>query len=88
MPLKPLVTLYTRPGCHLCEEAKHEMLAASIEDEYGYEEVNIEQDAAAYELYKYEIPVITINGHKAFKYRLTAEDFKRKVRKAGMRAKG
>jgi glutaredoxin len=81
MPVKPHVTLYTKPGCHLCEEAKQEMLAARIPDEYTFEEVNIEEDAEAYDRYRFEIPVITINGHKAFKYRLTAEEFRRKVRR-------
>lgn len=81
MNAKPHVTLYTKPGCHLCEEAKREMLAAGIEGEYSFEEVNIEQDSEAYERYKFEIPVITVNGHKAFKYRLTADEFKRRIRR-------
>lgn len=81
MNAKPHVTLYTKPGCHLCEEAKQEMLAAGIADEYIFEEVNIEQDADLYDRYKFEIPVVNINGHKAFKYSLTASEFKRKVRR-------
>lgn len=81
MSAKPHVTLYTKPGCHLCEEAKQEMLAAGITDEYTFEEVNIEQDVELYDRYKFEIPVININGRKAFKYRLTAEEFRRKVRR-------
>lgn len=81
MNAKPHVTLYTKPGCHLCEEAKQEMLAAGIADEYTFEEVNIEQDADLYDRYKFEIPVVNINGHKAFKYSLTASEFKRKVRR-------
>lgn len=80
--------LYTKPGCHLCEEAKQEMLAAGIADEYTFEEINIELDAEAYDRYKFEIPVITINGHKAFKYRLTAGEFKRRVRRQDTKDKG
>ncbi|HKS30480.1 MAG TPA: glutaredoxin family protein [Pyrinomonadaceae bacterium] len=79
MSEKPHVKLYTKPGCHLCEEARGEMLAARIEDEYTFEEVNIEDDAEAYERYRFEIPVVTVDGRKAFKYRLTAEDFRRRV---------
>lgn len=78
---KPHVTLYTKPGCHLCDEAKQEMLKAAIADQYTFEEINIEEDPAAYELYKYEIPVITIDGRKAFKYRLTSEEFMRRIRR-------
>jgi glutaredoxin len=81
MRAKPHVTLYTKPGCHLCEEAKAEMLAAGIADEYTFAEVNIEEDREAYELYRFEIPVITVDGHKAFKYRLTAEEFRRRIRR-------
>ena len=81
MQAKPHVTFYTRPGCHLCDEAKQEIERAGLRDEYTFEEVNIEQDAVAYERYKFEIPVITIDGHKAFKYRLTADEFKRRIRR-------
>ena len=77
---KAHVVIYTRPGCHLCEEAKQEMLAANCADQYVLEEVNIESDPALVERYGLEIPVITINGVKAFKYRLTAAEFKSKLR--------
>jgi glutaredoxin len=79
--MKAHVILYTRLGCHLCEEAKQEMLAAGCADEYTLEEVNIETDAALKERYGWEIPVIFINGVKVFKYRLTADEFKRKLRR-------
>ena len=79
--MKAHVIFYTRPGCHLCEAAKAEMLAAGCGDEYVLEEVNIETDALLQEQYGWEIPVIFINGVKAFKYRLTADEFKRKLRR-------
>ncbi len=57
------------------------MLAAGCQDEYVLEEVNIETDPALIERYGLEIPVITINGVKAFKYRLNAAEFKRKIQR-------
>lgn len=81
MSAKPHVRLYTKPGCHLCEEAWREMLAAGIADEYTFEAVNIEEDPEAYERYRFEIPVITINGRKAFKYRLTAQEFRQRLKR-------
>ena len=57
------------------------MLAAGCNDEYVLEEVNIEGDAVLQEKYGWEIPVVFINGVKAFKYRLTADEFKRKLRR-------
>ena len=82
MPKKAQVILYTRPGCHLCEEAKEEMLAAGCADTYTLEEINIETDPALKERYGWEIPVVLINGHKAFKYRLTADEFKQKLQRS------
>ena len=75
------VLLYTRPGCHLCEEAKAQISAAACADEYILEEVNIADDPALTQRYGWEIPVVTINGIKAFKYRLTAAEFKSKLRR-------
>jgi glutaredoxin len=81
MPGKAHVRLYTRPGCHLCEEAKREMLAANCADQYVLEEINIDDDPSLQERYRYEIPVITINGIKAFKYRLTAHEFRKAIKR-------
>lgn len=78
---KVIVTLYTRPGCHLCQEAKANILAAGCDGEFTLEEVNIEEDEGLRERYQYDIPVIFIGGVKAFKHRLEARDFKRKLRR-------
>jgi len=43
---------------------------------YTLEEVDIEQDARVFELYRYEIPVLCINGVEAFRHRLAADEFK------------
>ena len=80
MTEKARIILYTRPGCHLCEEAKQEMLKAQCADLYTLEEVNIDLDRVLKRLYGTEIPVITINGREAFRHRLTAAEFKEKLR--------
>lgn len=82
MKEKANVILYTRPGCHLCEEAKEQMQAANCADLYEFAEVNIESDPELVERYGWEIPVITINGILAFKHRLTSAEFKRAVNQA------
>lgn len=76
MQEKARVTLYTKPGCHLCEEAKAQMLAAGCANLYELEEVNIETDPALMERYGLSIPIIAINGVEAFKYRITPEAFR------------
>lgn len=76
---KASVILYTRPGCHLCEKAKEQILAARCADLYELEEINIEIDPALVERYGTKIPVITINGVEAFRYRVDAAVFRELV---------
>ena len=56
------ITLYTRPGCHLCEDAAEllERLAERLLLEVV--EVNILDDVDIYERYKHSIPVVAIAG--------------------------
>ena len=75
------VTIYTRPGCHLCDEARAAIEASGCSGEYALEEVNIDEDGALQERYGHDIPVIFINGVKAFKHRVDSREFKRKLRR-------
>jgi glutaredoxin len=77
--MKPLVTLYTRAGCCLCDEAKQVLLASRARAEFRYEEIDIDGDAELRRLYNDEVPVIAINGAKAFKYRVTMNEFLKKL---------
>lgn len=76
------VTLYTRPGCHLCEEAK--TAVAPLLREFGavLREVNIENDAVLEERYGWDIPVIFLGARKAAKHRVDVEQFRRQLRQA------
>jgi len=76
---KVLVTLYAKPGCHLCDEMKAQMSAARCDELYTLEEVDIEKDAELFARYRYEIPVLCINGVEAFRHRLGAEEFRAHV---------
>jgi glutaredoxin len=76
---KAHVIIYTRPGCHLCEEAKQAIASAHCADEYTLEEINIESDPALLSSYRYDIPVITINGTEAFRHRLTSQAFRERL---------
>jgi len=76
---KARVVLYSKPGCHLCEEMKAEMRKAGCLDLYSLEEINIESDAELFARYRFEIPVLCINGVEAFRHRLIAEDFRARM---------
>ena len=73
------VTLYTRRGCHLCDEAKQAIGAARRRSAFDYEELDIDADPDLQRLYNEDVPVIAIDGRKAFKHRLTAEELLKKL---------
>ncbi|MCA1605513.1 MAG: glutaredoxin family protein [Acidobacteria bacterium] len=77
------VVIYGRAGCHLCEEAKKVIEASGYREEYTLEEINIESDAELLRRYRYDIPVITINGEEAFRHRLTTDQFRQKLEQVG-----
>jgi glutaredoxin len=76
------VTLYTRPGCHLCDEAKSAL--APLLPEFGavLREVNIDADSVLKERYGWDIPVIFIGQKKAAKHRLDIDQFRRQLQEA------
>ena len=79
------VTLYTRPGCHLCDEAKAAI--APILRELGavLREVNVDEDSVLKQRYGWDVPVIFIGQHKAAKHRVDLEQFRRQLRDAESR---
>jgi glutaredoxin len=77
--MKPLVTLYTRSGCCLCDDAKKVLTEARGRADFEYEEIDIDRDAELRRLYNDEVPVIAINRVKAFKYRITMNEFLKKL---------
>jgi glutaredoxin len=77
--MKPRVTLYTRAGCCLCGRAKEAIAEARQAAGFEYEEVDIDGDPALRREYNDEIPVIAINGVKAFKYRVDAKELLKKL---------
>jgi glutaredoxin len=78
---KPRVIIYSRPGCHLCEEAKASILSAGCTDQFTLEEVNIESDDELLRKYKYDIPVILIDGVESFIYRVDPREFSTRIKR-------
>jgi glutaredoxin len=67
---QPSVTLYTRVGCHLCDVAKDVLDEARRERPFDLATIDVDTDPALVERYGLEVPVVTINGRKAFKFRV------------------
>jgi glutaredoxin len=77
------VTLYTRPGCYLCEHAKAAIAPLLSEFGAALREVNIDGDTVLEDRYGWDIPVIFIGAHKAAKHRVDLEQFRRQLSQAG-----
>ncbi len=77
------VTIYSRPACHLCEEAKAQI--APLLKEFGARltEINIDEDPELRARYDYDVPVIFLGARKAAKHRVDLAQFRRQLRDAG-----
>ena len=73
------VVLYTRDGCSLCIKAKQVILAVRREIEFDFSEVDIGFEGDLYEDHKHSIPVIEIDGRRAFKYRVDPVELKKRL---------
>jgi glutaredoxin len=60
-----LVTLYGKPGCHLCEEARQVVDAVRARHPFDLEEVDITRDPTLERAYRERIPVVAIDGEEA-----------------------
>jgi len=76
---KPHVTIYSRPGCHLCDDAKSVILESGAD--FTIEEINIDLVPTLTQQFGNDIPVVFINGVKMFKHRIDPAEFKRKLRR-------
>lgn len=62
MPARPVVTLYSRPGCSLCLEALAELRKLARELRFDVDVIDIERDDALHRRYMFEIPVVLVDG--------------------------
>ena len=74
-----VLTLYSRPGCHLCDEMKAvvQRAAQAAAEPITIDEVDISSDPALEARYGLEIPVLLVDGKKAAKYRVTEGELTR-----------
>jgi glutaredoxin len=79
MPDRGEVILYTRKGCHLCEIVKESLAKLEKRGGFTWREVDVESDAEIRRRYTDEVPVVFINGRKAFKYRMNEREFLRRL---------
>ena len=73
------LTLYGRAECHLCHEMRTVVDAVAREVPFELEEVDVDDDPALVVAYGEEVPVLVVNGRKAFKYRVTARELRARL---------
>jgi glutaredoxin len=76
----PRVTLYTRPGCHLCDDARSVVAAVCAELGESFGEVDIDGDPELTHRYGEEIPVTLVDGIQHDYWRVDANRLRRALR--------
>ena len=71
------VTLYGKPGCCLCDEARAEIAALQAERGFELTEVDITLDPALWRSHGERIPVVEINGEEAFELHVNRSELAR-----------
>ena len=71
------VTLYGKPGCHLCDDARAEIAALRDGREFELTEVDVSLDPALWRAYGERIPVVEVDGEEAFELGLNRAELAR-----------
>lgn len=73
------VIVYSRKGCHLCEIVKETVAKLHRRGGFTWKEVDVDSDEQLRRQFTDEVPVVFIDGRKAFKYRINEREFLRKL---------
>lgn len=74
------VIVYSRKGCHLCEIVKETLSKLERRGSFTWREVDVDGDDGLRRQFSDELPVVFIDGKKAFKYRMAEREFLRRLR--------
>ena len=77
----PRLVIYSKPGCHLCDEMKAVVQRVSARIPLALEVVDISGNPDLESKYALEIPVLLIDGRKAAKYRIDERALEERLRK-------
>lgn len=73
------VVVYSRKGCHLCEVVKESLVKLSRRGGFTWNEIDVDTEAELRRQFNDEVPVVFIDGRKAFKYHMDEQEFLRKL---------
>ncbi len=73
------VTLFSRPGCHLCDEARNVLGSVRATHPFALEERDIEADDATFKAYLERIPVVALDGAELYDFHVDADDLRARL---------
>jgi glutaredoxin len=79
--MKNELILYTRKDCCLCEEMKITIREVAERIPLAIQEFDVDTAPELQEQYGNEVPVLFVNGRKAFKYRVTEKELETRLKK-------
>ena len=71
------LTLLSKPGCHLCEAVREVLDELQTEYRFAFEEIDITSDPGLFAQYRYEIPVLLMEGKEIARGRITDRELLR-----------
>ena len=77
--MKTDLTIYMREDCCLCEEMKKVVDQVARQYPVAIEEIDVDRSVDLREKYGNEVPLLFINGRKAFKYRVTMRELEKRL---------
>lgn len=78
----PVLTLYMRQDCHLCEEMRIELVRLRARLEFELRLVDIDQDPGLVERFNHKVPVLTHGDHEICYYFLEEEKLREHLARA------
>ena len=73
------VSVYLRPGCHLCEDALSQLAPLQSELGFALQTIDIEGDEDLHRRYLERIPVIVLDGEELYDYFVDLPDLRRRL---------
>ena len=75
----PRATLYGKPGCHLCDEARAVVERVRAHHPFELREVDVTLDPELHRAYGERIPVLELDGEELFEFFVDEAELRRRV---------
>jgi predicted thioredoxin/glutaredoxin len=80
-----VIELYSKPNCSLCEDARAALLGLRARHAFELVERDVRSDPSLWERFRYDVPVVLIDGEVAYRHRVDPEEMERRLTSAGRR---